>query len=157
MDESLATPALAKIAAQEGHPGREIAVILLLTQATPESFAELKRFNRKGLSDKLVRGIDNFLTKPTLLAKREGTPKTTRQQFLTAFQQLIAGDPKEFMRLTADAPDGERDVITVMLPEDIPLIRKARRAMMLPATPHVDEWYGSFSSILITMVWKPEP
>jgi hypothetical protein len=157
MDETIATPALARIASTEGHAGRELALIRLLQQATPESFVELRRFNRKGLPAAAVQAVDIALTKPQLLVKREGPPKTTRQQFLTALTQLADGKPSEFIALASSVPDGERDVVTVMTAEDIPLIRKARRTMMLMANPHSGEWYDSFSKILLTMVWKPQP
>lgn len=156
MDESIATPALVKIASNENHPAREIAVWLLSQQATPESFRELKKLNRKGLSEGTANGINVLLTRPVLLAKRESPPKVTRQQYLEAFQQLAEGKPQAFMTRVSDAPDGERDVITVMKEEDIPLIRKARRVMMLNANPHSAEWYNSFTKILMAIVWKPE-
>jgi len=80
MDEKIATPALEKIALQENHPAREIAVWLLMQQATPESFRELKKLTQKNLSETARQRINNFWTKPKLLSPREGEPKITRQQ-----------------------------------------------------------------------------
>jgi hypothetical protein len=87
MDEKIATPVLKKIALQENHPARETAVRLLMQQVTPESFQALKKLNQKGLSENTQQNINNFLTKPKLLAAREGEPKITRQQYLNAFNQ----------------------------------------------------------------------
>lgn len=156
MDEAIATPALAKIAARADHPGRETAVRLLMQQATPESFTELKKVDASGLSPRTAADLKALLTKPVLLAKREGPPKTSREQYLAAFKQLAEGKPGAFMGLAADVPDGEKDVIAIMKEEDIPLIRKARRFMMTSANPHSAEWYDSFTKILMAMVWKPE-
>lgn len=156
MDEAIATPALAKIAGNADHPGREAAVRLLMQQATPESFTELQKIDVKGLSPRTATDLKVLLTKPVLLAKREGPSKITRQKFLDACQQLTAGKPDLFVELTSDSPDGERDVIAVMNEEDIPVLRKTRRFMMLSANPHSAEWYDSFTKILMAMVWKPD-
>lgn len=156
MDEKIATPALAKIAAQENNPAREIAVRGLLDQATPEAFQQLRKLNRKGLSENGRRSIDALLTKPNLLQPREGTPKITRREYLDAFRQLVAGKPDTFLELTIKFPDGDSDAVAVMKPEDIPLIRKARRYFAATATPHSAEWYESFTGILLALIWKPE-
>ena len=156
MDEAIATPALATIAARAEHPGRETAIRLLMQQATPESFTELKKIDASGLSPRTTADLNALLTKPVLLAKREGTPKITRQKFLDACQQLIAGKPDLFIEMTSDSPDGERDALAVLKEEDIPIIRKVRRFMMLSANQHSAEWYDSFTKILMAMVWKPE-
>lgn len=156
MDESIATPALVKIASQEKHSARKIAVELLLQQVTAEASKELKKLNQTGLSELTKQKINTFLTKPSLLSAREGTPKITRQQYLEAVQQLINGKSQPFIMLTIEVPDGEKDLIAVMKSEDIPLIRKARRVFAASANPHSAKWYKSFTDILITMVSKTE-
>ncbi len=156
MDEAIATPALAKIASQETHPAREIAVWLLARQLTPESFQALKKLNQKGLSEKARQEINDFLTAPKILAPREGEPKTTRQQYLDAFNQLVAGKAQPFLKLTSEVPDGEKDAVAVLKPEDAPLVRKARRVFAATANPHSAEWYKSFTDILMALIWKPE-
>ncbi|HMS40910.1 MAG TPA: hypothetical protein PKE69_11835 [Pyrinomonadaceae bacterium] len=156
MDEAMALPALVKIASQENHSGREIAIGILLQQATAESFKELKKLNQKGLSEATKQKMNSLLSKPNLLTAREGTPKITRQQYLDAFQQLTNGKTQLFMKLTVDVPDGEKDAIAVLKQEDIPLVRKARRIFAASANPHTAEWYKSFTNILLAMTWKPE-
>jgi hypothetical protein len=156
MDESLATPALAKIASQEKHSARNIAVELLLQQVTAEASKELKKLNQTGLSEITKQKINTFLTKPGFLSAREGTPKITRQQYLEAIQQLVNGKSQAFIMLTIEVPDGEKDLIAVMKSEDIPLIRKARRVFAASANPHSAKWYKSFTDILLTMISKSE-
>jgi len=155
MDEAIATPALARIVASAEHPGREIAVRLLMQQVTPESFAELKKIDTGSLSSQTSSDLKTLFTNPVLLAKREGAPQASREEYLEAFRQLIEGKPETLLRLAGESPDGERDVIAVMTEKDIPVIRKARRAMLLPANPHSTDWYDSFTKILMAMVWKP--
>lgn len=156
MDEVVAEPALAKIASLEKHPGRNIAVELLLQQATAESLKDLKMLNQKGLSETTRQKINELLTKPKLLTAREGTLKVTRQQYLDAFQQLVDGKPQTFLKLAIAVTDGEKDAIAVLKTEDIPLIRKARRAFAASANPHSAEWYKSFTDILLSMTLKSE-
>jgi hypothetical protein len=153
MDESTATPALVKIAGTENHPGREIAVELLLKQATPESYKALGNLNLKSLSETARRKISD---EPKFIAPREGAPKTSREQYLVAFQQLVDGKPQTFLKLATEITDGEKDVVAVMKKEDVPLIRKARRFFAATANPHSGEWYQAFTNILRTIVRKSE-
>ena len=91
-----------------------------------------------------------------LLKPYEGEPRITRQQHLDVFQKLVDGKPQEFLRFATKYPDGDRDAVAVLKQEDIPLIRKVRRAFISQATPRSVEWYDSFTEILMAMVWKPE-
>ena len=58
------------------------------------------------------------------------------------------------MKLVEKVPDGERDVVTVMKPEDLPLIRKVRRAMAASGNPHLMEDYPYFTGIIWTIQVK---
>ncbi len=156
MDEKFATPALVKLASDEKHPARETAIVLLMLQATPESFEKLKNLNPNGLSEADKAAIKNVLENPKLVKAREGEPKTTREEFLIAFKELSEQKPEKFMKLAIEVPDGEKDLVAVMKQEDIPLIRKARRYFAAIATPHTPEWYQSFTNILMTMNKKAE-
>ncbi|HXG86561.1 MAG TPA: hypothetical protein VNI84_21265 [Pyrinomonadaceae bacterium] len=156
MDESIATPMLAKIAAQENHSGREIAIRILMQQATPESFQALRKLNQKGLSENVRQNINTFLTNPKIISAREGEPKVTRQQYLDVFNQLVVGKAHPFLKLAAEIPDGEKDAIAVLKQEDVPLVRKARRVFAASANPHSAEWYKSFTDILMALTWQPK-
>lgn len=156
MDESIATPALVKIVSQENHPAREIAARLLMQQTTTESFRELKKINQKGLSENTRQSINNLLSKPKLISPRQGEPKTNRQQFLDAFNQLVAGKPQTFLKLATEISDGEKDAVAVLKKEDIPLIRKSRRVFAAGANPHSAEWYKSFTDILMFLLLESE-
>jgi hypothetical protein len=54
------------------------------------------------------------------------------------------------------APDGEADAVATLLPEDIPLVRHARRASISRCNQHAVSDYGSFTKILWALVWKHE-
>jgi hypothetical protein len=156
MDEKFATPALAKIANGEDTEKREIAVRLLLKQATPEAFRELRILKREGLSPVTKSEVDKVLTKPDLLKPRQGMARITREQYLDAFKRMANGDPEQFVKLSVQVPDGEKDAVAVLKSEDVPLVRKARRFMASTGTPHSPEWYASFTEILMALVWEPE-
>ncbi len=156
MDERFATPALAAIANQRDHPGREIAIDLLFKQVTVEAAEALAKLDTSTLSASIKNKIDQFLAKPTLIQPRTGTPKTTRDQFIKAFQDLADDKSETFMDLTMEVEDGEKDAIVVLQPQDVQLVRRARRFFASTGTPHAPEWYQSFTDILMYMVWKPE-
>jgi hypothetical protein len=154
MDEGQATPALLKIVSDKNHPGREIALWALMNQATVESLQALKQINAREFSGKAQKSLSALLTSPQLLEAR-AKPKTTRQEFVTAFEKLLQGDWHPFLDLVSAVPDGERDVVAVLKPEDLPLVRKVRRRIIANGNQHAIEFYNTFSTILMTLIKKP--
>ncbi|MEZ5343956.1 MAG: hypothetical protein R2681_00240 [Pyrinomonadaceae bacterium] len=154
MDEKFATPALAKIASDKDHPSRNLAVYLLLQQATPDAFQELKILQSKLIPTELKILIEKSLSDPKLIEPRVGEPKSTRDEYLNAFKELIDGKSSKFTQLTIKVSDGEKDAVVVLKKEDMPLIRKARRYFAATANPHSPEWYQSFTDILTTLLYK---
>ncbi len=155
MEENQATPALLKIASDENHGSRELALAILLSQATPEAFKALKEANKVGRSENAKSTMLQLLANPRRFEPRS-SPKTSREEFLKAFNAFVSGDWKPLASLTREVPDGERDVVAVLKAEDVPLVRRVRRKMISNATPHAFDFYKSFSEILMTMVWRPE-
>jgi hypothetical protein len=155
MDEAQATPALLKIVLDKSHPGRELALWALMNQATPEALRDLKQLNKTEFSGRAQSSLRALLTRPDLFQPR-ATPKTSRQEFLTAFEKFLAGDANPFRELVSSIPDGERDVVAVLKPADLPLLRKVRRTIIVGGNQHSIEYYNSFSKILMTLVWTPE-
>jgi hypothetical protein len=155
MDESHATPALINILSQPNHPGREPAIVMLMAQATPESLRALKQVDASSFSGIARSALQGLLNGPDLFKPR-AKPKTSREEFIRAFQDLINGDPDGFMVLVKKVPDGEVDVVAVLKPEDLPLVRKVRRRIIANGNQHSIEYYKSFTKILMTFVWKPE-
>jgi len=156
MDEKFATPALIAIVNQQDHPGRDIAAHLLVQQVTVESTAALRKLDQSGLASATKAEIVKYLDHPTFIEPRVGQPKVTREKFISAFEKLAQGDSEEFITLTVEVSDGERDAVAVLRPEDIPLVRKARRFFASTGTPHAPEWYKSFTDILMYLVRKPQ-
>jgi hypothetical protein len=154
MDEAQATPALLRIVSDKGHPGREIALLALMNQATPESLQALKQIKAAEFSGETRSSLKALLTRPELFQAR-AKPKTSRQEFVTAFEKILAGDSRPFLELVSAVPDGEKDVVAVLTPEDLPLVRKVRRRIIAGGNQHSIEYYNSFSKILMTLVWKP--
>lgn len=155
MDEDLATPVLARIANQVGHPHRDDAIAILSSQATPAAFRALKELNPAGLSAKDIQSTRELLENPKLLKPRTN-PKLTREENLRAFQGIVNGDYSAFREMVRKARDGEVDAVATLLPEDIPLLRRARRASISRCNQHAVSDYTSFTAILWALTWKSE-
>jgi hypothetical protein len=155
MDEDLATPVLLRIANQVGHPQRDSALAILMSQATPASFRALKQVNTTGFPAGTAQSIHEQLENPKLLKPR-ANPKLTREEQLIAFQGIINGDYSAFREMVMKAPDGEVDAVATLRPEDIPLLRRARRASISRCNQHALSDYGSFTKILWALAWKAE-
>jgi hypothetical protein len=153
MDEDLATPALLKIVNNLGHANRDDALVILISQATPKSMRALRQVNTVGLAPTTTKIMRDFLAHPDLLQPR-AHPKLTREEQLIAFQGIIDGDYRAFREMVWKAPDGEVDAVATLQPEDIPLLRRARRASIARCNQHALSDYASFTKILWALTWK---
>lgn len=150
MDEAVATPVLARLASEENTDFRSIAIWLLTRQATSDSdkaVTELASKVPSPLSERLSQDVST----PKLIEPREGTPKTSREQFVKAMNDLLEGKPDSWIELTVEVKDGERDMVAVLSEDDLPLVRKFRRKIAANATPHSPDWYETFTQIINTL------
>jgi hypothetical protein len=153
MDEDLALPVLVRIGNDVTHPHREDALGILASLATPASYRALKEVNTSGLSANARQGILELTENPKLLQPR-ARPIVSREENLRAFQGIINGDYSAFREMVLKAPDGEVDAIATLRPEDIPLLRRARRASISRCNQHALSDYASFTAILMALTWK---
>jgi hypothetical protein len=156
MDERFATPALAALSRSSTGEAKDIAVEMLMSEATPQALEALAAIGPEGLSPKIAKSREALLHGPALIEPRP-QPRTSRAEFLSAFSAFLAGNEQPFMRLVETVPDGERDVVAVVKPEDLDTIRKVRRRFIAKNTQHAIEYYNVFTQILMTLVWKPAP
>jgi hypothetical protein len=152
MPESLATPGLMRIVREPSGHARELALYLVTMQATIAARDSVRAVDLAGFSEPAKEGVKQFLSSPPRFEKRPGKPKTTRAQFVGAFQAVVRGDYSPFYDLKDSVRDGERDVVTVMTAADIPLLRETRRHLIAGVNQHVIGDYESFTGILWTMV-----
>jgi hypothetical protein len=151
MDEAQATPTLQRVVNQTNHPGREVALRILLNENTSESLRVVNALDVSNFSPKAQEMIRNELSHPDVFEPRP-KPKNTRQEFVDAFNRLLNGDSSLFFGLVAKVPDGERDVVATMTSQDLPLLRKVRRRMITASNQHAIEYYDSFTKIIRTIV-----
>jgi hypothetical protein len=156
MDERYATPALAKIARDDKHPGRLAAFWVLMSQATPEAIQILRSLPAATLPDDAQRALARLFTAPPILTPRE-KPRMGRQEFLDAFRAIVDQDSwGAFDHVKESDPDGEVDAVAVLKAEDIPLVRQVRRLRISRGHQHAIEDFDSFTSIVLTLVWSKE-
>jgi hypothetical protein len=155
MEERFATPVLIELSRRSLGETREIAVGLLMSQATPEALRAMAKLDPSGLSPEVVASWKALLKEPALISPRK-PPLTTRAEFLAAFQSFLDGNPAPFNKLVDAVPDGERDLVAVSTPTDLEIIRKVRRRYMAANNQHAIEYYNQFSQILMTLVWNKE-
>jgi hypothetical protein len=155
MDESLATPALARLAAQPNTDFQEIAIALLIDQATPQSRNEVKKLKSK-LPRAVAESMEKKIASSKLIVLREGTPKMSRDGYIKALTELLDGKAASWFRHTREVRDGERDMVVVLTTADIPLIRKVRRYYMSLDPGLAPEWHELFTQVIHTIEAKPK-
>jgi hypothetical protein len=160
MDEKLATPALARLAADPKQKGREIALDLLAAQATPEALKALRAIDLDSFPEKSRAAAAPLLGKPTLLAKASANSFVSRDKLLKAFRAFVKGDAEPLV--DTQFRDGKTEdrwaerVHGVLKDEDLPLLREVRRTRMTYFTDEALYDYVTYSRILMARVWKPE-
>src|SRR5690606_2061541 len=103
MDESIATPALARLAANTDSDQRNLYLWLLAQQATAESDAAVEKLIGK-LTQSLDARVIERVTERELIEARPDESKTTREEFVSAMNKLVAGDPDAWIDLTINVP-----------------------------------------------------
>ncbi|BCM90017.1 hypothetical protein IAD21_01868 [Abditibacteriota bacterium] len=151
--EERATPQLFALANNPKYVQREAALSLLLDQATPAAHDLVLKLDQKGLSADAVAAIDKFLHDPGDVVPRD-KPKITRAQFLRAFNDLLKGDSHPFFALVSDVSDGERDAAAVLLPTDLPILRRVRRRFLVGCNQHSLNYYQDFTGIIFAVMQK---
>ncbi len=151
MNEALAAPALLKIASDPAHPERELALSLLAKLATPEADAAFRSVDLSGLPAQVQASARSAMANRPVFERRT-PPKSTRQEVVTVLQAIV--DRKDFgpfAQLAERVGDGERDMVTVLGPDDLGLLRRARRAMAASGNPHLMEDYPYLTGIIWTL------
>jgi hypothetical protein len=151
MDENFATPVLLRIANDVSHPHRDDAIAILSSQVTPAALNALRQINPAGLSAQSQKALQDMKENRDILKPRVH-PKLTREENLRAFQGIIDGDYSAFREMVMKVPDGEVDAIATLRPEDIPILRRARRASISRCNQHAVSDYASFTAILAALV-----
>jgi hypothetical protein len=151
MDEKLAVATLSKIVADEKHPRLELALSLLFRLHTQESEALLDTIKKDGLSDDARAAFEARKRATTPIQRRDGKAKHSRETILKALNAGTNDDWKPFQSLADKVHDGERDFVTVLTTDDLPLVRLARRHLLANGNPHMADVYQDFTAIIITI------
>ena len=153
MDEALATPVLARIAADGAHPGRADALAILSLQATEDALERLRALDLSACDEGDRKRIEELVKKPDLLRPRSGGPR--RDKLLAALQAFVAGQPEALDDLRGLDEHWFEHVASALKDEDLPLLRQRRRKRLLALSDEDLLDYVGYSQVLWAKVWKP--
>jgi hypothetical protein len=154
MDEAFATPALARVARDPKTPwAGPAAVDLLAALHVPAADAELQRLGgEKVATAAQAAAAYQSLKSGKGQVTRRPQPRVTRERFLKALNDLVAGKEEEFSAINREVSDAEKDMVAVLKPEDVALVRKVRRLFAMRDTRRTANLHQEFSAILFTLV-----
>ena len=155
-DEERVTPQLFALANDPAYPQREAALAFLLQQATPEATELLAKIDRAGLSEGALDALESYAEAGDAIEPR-AKPKGTRAEYLRAFEQVLKGNQDAFNALTDKDPDGERDLVALLTPADLPLLRRVRRQFLLSTGDSSLSFYRDFTNIIFAVMKKSAP
>ncbi len=155
-DEERATPQLFALANDPAYPQREAALAFLLQQATPQATALTAKIERAGLSEGALDALESYAEAGEAIEPR-AKPKGSRAAYLRAFERVLQGDPADFNALADKYPDGERDLVALLTPADLPLLRRVRRQFLLSTGDSSLSFYRDFTSVIFAVMKKSAP
>jgi len=98
MDETQAMPTVLKIVDQRDHPGREPALWILMSLATPSSLRALRDVDPSGLSVQAQDSVRALLEEPHLI-QPASNPRVGRKEFLRVFEAAARTDWERVAKL----------------------------------------------------------
>ncbi len=152
LPESLATPALSELVTRLTGSEREVALALLMAQETPEARRAVAAAAPSVISPGAQLAIAAYLKGPSAKLAAVPAPRVRRDEFLQAFRALEQRDPAPFLALVQRVPNGENDAAAVLLADDLPAVRFARRYFVSRGTPEAIGYYGDFTNIIETVL-----
>lgn len=153
MEESLATPVLARIAADPAHPGRSDALSVLGLQATPESLAALRKLDLSRFDKAVSAGVRDMLRRPSTRHASSAGPK--RAEILAALAGFEQDDGAALFELELHDKEWLAHLSSALHAEDLPLLRRVRRVRLLALSDEALGDYVNYSAILGEKVWTP--
>ena len=118
-------PALLKIATDPAHPEPELALSVMSELATLEADNAFRSVDLTGLPSEVQSAARTAIANRPIFEPRQPL-KSTRAEILSVFRSPAnQRDFRPFLELVVRVSDGERDVVTVMTPEDLPFNPKS--------------------------------
>ncbi len=150
IDEKFATPLLAKIGSENDNPLRIAALDLLVLQETPEARSAALKIDLSGLSQLDAARIRRRIAEPPTVLSSAPDPKFDRNALINALTSGVAGKWDTLNTNYANrAMDWENVAVTVLSKDDVPLLRKVRRAKAVDLNPGSKLWYERISKVLV--------
>ena len=154
MDENQAFTVLKGALDAPKFPARDLAAMMMARLGTAASCGYIRDMSLEGIGSN-GRGILLGLRKDHQMVKpRKGKPRITREAFIASFKALVdENDLGPFMKLADRVKDGERDLVAVLLPRDLPLLHAFRRHLIARCNPHLIGFDNDLMRVLITLSW----
>ena len=157
MDEETATPALLRIVRDEAHPGRGIALVLLALQATPRAWRALGAIDAETVPPREAAVLEQFTTQaPQPPVGGKATVTFSRERILEDLRANLGEEGAEFIMPPPSFPDWVINAADQLEPEDLPLLRQARRRSVTLGSDEAVQEYFKFSVTLQLLTWKAE-
>ncbi|MCB9896994.1 MAG: hypothetical protein H6825_03205 [Planctomycetes bacterium] len=154
MDESRATPSLARLAADPGHPAREMAIALLTLQATPESWRALGALDLQTLPAELRESVESLCRDGPQRPDGEPQVHASREELRAALRAQRDG------RFVDGEPLSPRDFVLNALrelrAEDVELLRAARRRRATHLSDETFYDYQQDTFMIQVLTWSEE-
>lgn len=155
MDEARATPALIRIAAQEGHRGRFEAVQLLTMQATPAAWTALGALDTSDFPPQVASLLAQMKHVPPAPPTGESELQLSREAILSDLRARLGDESAERLDGRASDEDWVRSAFAVLRPEDLPLLREVRRQRARRPSDEAVYEYVKLTRVIQALTWSP--
>lgn len=154
MDESLATPALARLANDTDHPARGMGITLLILQGTPDAWRAIGKLDLETVPVAAREPLMQLRNEVPLPSPSEWEQRVTRADLLDELRAHRDGRSVEGPGLEPE--DWILSAIRELEPEDLDLLRQVRRQRMTLLSDEALYDYVMYSTALQALTWSAD-
>ncbi|MFT7462666.1 MAG: hypothetical protein ACI9EF_001008 [Pseudohongiellaceae bacterium] len=156
MDESHATPGLLRVVGERDHPGRSVAIALLAQQGTPESWRALGAIDVDSLPPSAGAALLKFRSGPPQMPAGEGDVELSREEIVGDLLAALGDETATPLHPSTSAAAWLRGAVATLQPEDIELVRRARRQRVTVSSDEAVYEYMKYSAAIQALTWSAE-
>jgi len=156
MDEAHATPALTRLAQHTDEPWHPMVFSLLVLQATPGSWRAVDTLDTTGWPEEGAQAVQMLRSEPIPFPEDDPSVTLTRDALLADLHAQLGDAGGERLATPVSPYDWVVNAARELQPDDLALLRRARRASMTVSSDEAPNRYMQYSAVLQQLTWSEE-
>lgn len=156
MDEAFATPALLRIVQTADHRGRDVALQLLEYQGTPDAWRAIAELDEASVQASRREALLQLRRAAPTIPTGEPGVELSRDQLLSDLHAFLGDETATRLSGGLLETDWLINAVRQLQPEDVDLLRRARRRRVTISSDEAVYEYVKYSRAIQALTWSPE-